>query len=119
MQVVNRYTCVVKSSVQRRSAPMTPDALRVQQELQLSAPLVRLFERIQESKARFEAIRASLPLALAPHVKAGPVDELGWSLIAANASVAAKLRQLQPRLEAIIHERGWTVNAIRVKVESS
>jgi hypothetical protein len=39
-------------------------------------------------------------------------------LLAANASVAAKLRQLQPRLEEVLRERGWQVNAVRVKVQS-
>jgi len=43
---------------------------------------------------------------------------LGWSLLAANAAVAAKLRQLQPRLEEIVREKGWPVSMIRVKVES-
>jgi hypothetical protein len=97
---------------------MTPDALRLEQALQLSAPLARLRQRVEDSNARFEAIRASLPPAMAAHVRPGPVDEQGWSLLAANASVAAKLRQLQPRLEEIVRERGWTVSTIRVKVES-
>jgi len=97
---------------------MTPDALRLQQALQMSAPLARLRERIDESNARFDAIRSSLPAVMAAHVRPGPVDEQGWSLLAANAAVAAKLRQLQPRLEEVIRERGWTVSTIRVKVES-
>jgi len=97
---------------------MTPDALRLQQALQMSAPLARLRERIDESNARFDAIRSSLPAAMAAHVRPGPVDEQGWSLLAANAAVAAKLRQLQPRLEEIVRERGWAVSTIRVKVES-
>ena len=97
---------------------MTPDALCLQQALQMSAPLARLRERIDESNARFDAIRSSLPAAMAAHVRPGPVDEQGWSLLAANAAVAAKLRQLQPRLEEIVRERGWTVSTIRVKVES-
>ena len=98
---------------------MTPDALRLQQALKMSAPLARLFERVQDSKARFDAVRASLPATLTAHVKPGPVDESGWTLLAANAAVAAKLRQLQPRLEETLRERGWTVSVIRVKVESS
>ena len=60
-----------------------------------------------------------MPAALAAHVRPGPVDESGWSLLAANAAVAAKLRQLQPRLEDLLRERGWEVSAIRVKVQSA
>ena len=84
-----------------------------------SAPLARLQTLMQESNARFEAIRPALPAALAAHVRPGPVDENGWSLLAANAAVAAKLRQLQPRLEELVRERGWQVSAIRVKVQSA
>jgi hypothetical protein len=102
-----------------RPLPVTPDALRIEQALQQSAPLVRLQQLMLDSNARVDAIRTSLPTAMAPHVKPGPVDDAGWSLLAANASVAAKLRQLQPRLEEILRERGWQVSAIRVKVQSA
>ena len=93
--------------------------MRLAQALQRSEPLARLGQLLQDSNARFDAIRPCLPAALAPHVKPGPLDELGWSLLAANASVAAKLRQLQPRLEATLKERGWQVSAIRIKVQSA
>lgn len=96
-----------------------PDALPIQDVLQRSAPLERLQQRLADSKARFDAVLTCLPAALVPHVSAGPVDELGWTLLARNASVAAKLRQLQPRLEAALRQRGWQVTAIRVHVQSS
>lgn len=99
-----------------KSAPMTPHALRIAQVLQQSAPLARLQLLIKDSNARFDAIRACLPNTLVAHVRPGPVDELGWSLLAANASVAAKLRQLQPRLEEVLRERGWQIATIRIKV---
>ena len=98
---------------------MTPNALRIEQAIAQSVPLARLQQRIHESKLRFEAIRAYLPAALAMHVRPGPLDELGWSLLAANASVAAKLRQLLPRFETALREGGCEVSAIRVKVQSS
>jgi hypothetical protein len=102
-----------------RPSPVTPDALRLEQALGRSEPLARLTQRLRDADARFEAIRPMLPAPLALHVKPGPVDETGWSLLAANASVAAKLRQLQPRLEATLAQRGWEVSAIRVKVQSA
>lgn len=111
---LHRYTSLVNT----KPAPMTPNALRIAQVLQQSAPLARLQLLLKDSNARFDAIRASLPAAMVPHVKPGPVDEVGWSLLAANASVAAKLRQLQPRLEDILRERGWQISAIRIKVQS-
>lgn len=92
--------------------------MRLEEVLHQSAPLVRLAELMRDSKARFAAISSCLPPVMAPHVRPGPVDELGWSLLAANASVAAKLRQLQPRLEDVLREHGWSVCTIRVKVQS-
>ena len=108
----------MKTTSSLRPPPVTPDALGLAEALRRSAPLARLQLLIRDSNARFEAIRASLPPALAPHIKPGPVDDAGWSLLAANASVAAKLRQLQPRLEDVLRERGWQTCAIRVKVQS-
>lgn len=92
--------------------------MRIEEALRNSAPLARLQELMRDSNARFDAIRASLPAAMVAHVKPGPVDETGWSLLAANASVAAKLRQLQPRLEDVLRARGWTLATIRIKVHS-
>jgi hypothetical protein len=96
--------------------PVTPDALRIREALAQSAPLARLADLMRESSARFEAIRAALPAGLAPHVRPGPLDEADWSLLAANAAVAAKLRQLQPRLEDTLRAQGWAPRALRIKV---
>lgn len=90
--------------------------MRIEQALDASAPLTRLRLLLSDSNARFEAVRHLLPGGLCPHVKPGPVDAAGWSLLVANASVAAKLRQLQPRLEDALRERGWSVPTIRIKV---
>ena len=99
--------------------PLVPDSLPVAEALRRSPPLTALRERLKDSSERFEAIRASLPAGLATHVAPGPVDAEGWSLLAANAAVAAKLRQLRPRLEAILQQRGWQVSSIRIKVQSN
>lgn len=96
-----------------------PDSLPLAEALRRCAPLAQLRERLQDSNDRFDAIRPALPPALARHVAPGPVDEEGWSLLAANAAVAAKLRQLKPRLEALLQQRGWQVNAIRIRVQSN
>ena len=60
----------------------------------------------------------TMDMALAAHVKAGPLDDEGWTLLAANSAVSAKLRQLQPRLMEALAENGLKVNAIRVRIQS-
>ena len=91
----------------------------VAEALRRSTPLALLRARLQDSNDRFEAIRASLPAGLVPHLAPGPVDEEGWTVLAANTAVAAKLRQLTPRLETALQQRGWQVSAIRIRVQSN
>ncbi|MEW6098154.1 MAG: DciA family protein [Pseudomonadota bacterium] len=98
-----------------RSDPVVP----IGEALGRHGGLARLQQLVRESNERFEAIRPLLPAPLARHVKPGPIDEEGWSLLAPNGAVAAKLRQLQPRMEALLKHRGWQVTAIRIKVQSA
>ena len=101
-----------------KAQPIVPDSLPIADALQRSAPLALLRQRLQESNARYTAIQDLLPVAIAPHVKPGPVDDQGWALFVANTSVAAKLRQLLPRLEERLCVRGWLSCSIRIKVQS-
>jgi hypothetical protein len=98
--------------------PVVPNSLPITEALERSIPLAQLRQRLLDSEARFQAIRVLLPKLLSSHVKPGPVDAEGWTLLAANSAVAAKLRQLQPRLEAGLQDSGWQVSAIRIKVQS-
>jgi hypothetical protein len=86
--------------------------------LRASAPLGRLGERLRLSNALFAAVAPVVPVNLVGAVSAGPVDDEGWSLLCANAAVAAKLRQLVPHLEHRLHELGHPVAAIRIKVQA-
>lgn len=98
--------------------PVPPAAVvPIAEALRASAPLGRLAERLRRSDALFAAVRPVVPAALAAGVSAGPVDDEGWSLLCANAAVAAKLRQLVPHLEQRLREVGQPVAAIRVKVQ--
>jgi hypothetical protein len=85
--------------------------------LRASAPLGRLSERLRLSNTLFDAVTPVVPAALSASLRPGPVDDEGWSLLCANAAVAAKLRQLVPRLEQRLRELGHPVAAIRVKVQ--
>jgi hypothetical protein len=100
------------------AVPVTPSALHLQEALARSAPLTLLRQRLRDSNARFEALRGTLPPALTPHVRPGSLDAEGWTLLAANTAVAAKLRQLQPRLESALLDAGWPAGALRIKVQA-
>jgi hypothetical protein len=96
--------------------PAVPDALPLTEALRQSAPLADLRRRLRESAQRLETIRPCLPAGLLSHVQAGPVDDEGWTLLAANAAVAAKLKQLRPRLEAALALPGAPPVTVRIKV---
>ena len=102
----------------RTSTPSVPDAMRLQAALLQSEPLALLRERIRDSNARFEAVKLRIPNAMLAHVQPGPVDEAGWSLLVANAAVAAKLRQCVPRLDEALKKQGWSALPIRIKVHN-
>ena len=85
--------------------------------LRASVPLGRLGERLRLSNALFATVAPLFPAALAPSLRAGPVDDEGWSILCANAAVAAKLRQLEPRLAERLREAGQADAAIRIKVQ--
>ncbi len=99
--------------VAHRTAPLT-----MAEALSGSAALGRLGERLRRSKVLFAAVAPLIPPGLVGHVHPGPADEEGWSLLCANAAVAAKLRQLAPRLQQRLHESGFAVAALRIKVQS-
>lgn len=96
--------------------PAVPDALPLTEALRQSAPLADLRRRLRESAQRLDTIRPCLPPGLSAHVQAGPVDADGWTLLAANAAVAAKLKQLRPRLEAALADPGSPAITVRIKV---
>ena len=105
--------------MKEKRGPVTPSPLTIAEALRGSAPLARLKASLADSNARFEQIRAILPAPLCEHVKPGPVDAEGWSLLASNAAVAAKLRQLRPRLEDRLRAAGWPSTTVRIKVSKS
>ena len=98
--------------------PSVPNALRIDEVLLRSSPLALLRERLRDSMARFEAVRYCLPPAMVRHIQPGPVDDAGWTLLVANAAVAAKLRQCVPRIEEALKQGGWQDTTIRIKVHA-
>ncbi|MGZ5266235.1 MAG: hypothetical protein ACXWCC_05545 [Caldimonas sp.] len=103
--------------MRRNPLPDPTAALPIAEVMRSSQVLTRLVDRLRESNAMFAAIVPLLPPALAVSVRPGPGDESGWSLLGANAAVAAKLRQLAPHLEDRLRESGHPVAAIRIKVQ--
>ncbi len=96
--------------------PLPSNTRGIHQALSQSEPLAQLTRRLRDSQARMVAIAPLLPLAMRPFVKAGPIDETGWTLLAANNAVSAKLRQMLPALEAHLRVKGWDGPPVRVRL---
>ena len=91
----------------------------IAQAMARSEPLTALTQRLRASQARLDAVLPLLPAAMQPHVKAGPIDEAGWTLLATNNAVSAKLRQMLPTLEAHLRAQGLADLPVRVKLLSA
>jgi hypothetical protein len=83
-----------------------------------SEALTGLGARLRESSQRFEAVASLLPEALARELRPGPIDDEGWSVLASNAAVAAKLRHLLPLMTAELRSRSFRDLPIRVRLRS-
>jgi len=81
--------------------------------------LASLLARVRASQARLDALADVLPGLLRQHLRAGPLDDEGWTILAANSAVASKLRHLLPTLAETLVAKGWQATSIRVKVQST
>ncbi len=81
--------------------------------------LTSLLARVRASQARLDALAEVLPGLLRQHLRAGPLDDDGWTILAANSAVASKLRHLLPTLAETLVAKGWQATSIRVKVQST
>lgn len=86
--------------------------------LDRSDALTSLLRRLHESRARLQAIHEPLPEALRGRVRAGPLDDAGWTLLVPSGAAAAKLRQLLPALEDALRQQGWPALPIRIRVQA-
>ena len=99
-------------------APLPSHTLPIGQALAGSEPLVALTQRLRASQARLDSVLPLLAPGMRPFVKAGPIDDAGWTLLATHSAVSAKLRQMLPALEAHLRSCGWPSPPIRVKILS-
>ncbi len=101
-------------STNRRLHPIT-----LQQAAEDSPTLARLAQLARESGERLQAVDLLIPASLRSAVRPGPIEGPVWCLLVDSNAAAAKLRQVVPALVNRLRDRGWQVNSIRLKVQST
>lgn len=71
---------------------------------------------VEQVAALQRDLAALLPDYLASHVEPGFIKEGVLTLFAAHNALAARLRQVEPRLLADLQTRGWPVAALKIRV---
>ncbi|MEW6693964.1 hypothetical protein Tther_01083 [Tepidimonas thermarum] len=91
--------------------------LTLQQAVRANPVLADVAERAWASRRLLQRVVVHLPPGLRDQVSAGPLDEGVWCVLAANPSVAAKVRQLAPVLLAAARTAGADVQTLQVRVQ--
>ena len=78
--------------------------------------LAKLMAIQKASQDRLQAIKPLMPTTLQASVQCGPLEDGIWCLLLSNNTMAAKLRQLLPALEAHLRVKNLEVKSIRLKV---
>ncbi|RZF29830.1 DUF721 domain-containing protein [Paraburkholderia sp. UYCP14C] len=71
---------------------------------------------VEQIAALEKDLRELLPDYLATSVEPGFIKEGVLALFAAHNALAARLRHLEPRLLADLQQRGWPVQALKIRV---
>ena len=110
---------MVQHPSRRGTSTLPSHTVAIDQALAGSEPLAQLARRMQASQDRLAAVLPLLPQAMHNAVRAGPIDETGWSLLVAGNAVAAKLRHMAPSMEARLRDCGFDGPPVRIKLLST
>lgn len=103
-----------------RASPDAPDPLDFGRAMSQNGMLARLGQQLAASRRHLAVISVALPGAMTRFVHAGTLDDQGWTLVADNAAIAAKLRHLQPQLLRLLQEQGLLLEGeLRIRVRQS
>lgn len=66
-----------------------------------------------------QCMQAALPVVgagLATALRAGPIEDGCWVILADSGTAASKARQLLPRISAVLQQAGMPVSEVKVRV---
>ena len=98
--------------------PSVPFPLPMARALDQSSALGSLTLRLAQSQQRLQVAQSVVAPGLAPHFKAGPLDDTAWVILVPNAAVAAKLRQWLPHIRDALLHHGHADLAIKIHIQA-
>ncbi|WP_233865924.1 DciA family protein [Paraburkholderia adhaesiva] len=99
------------------SRPPAPGFARpVAELLSRTEALAPLRAGVEQMTAMRRDLEALLPDYLATSVEPGFIKDGKLALFTAHNALAARLRQLEPRLVADLQARGWPLDSVRIRV---
>lgn len=93
-----------------------PAPITAREAIDTSDMLRALMLRQRQSADRLRIISTVLPTELQSQVRAGGLDCDRWTLMADDSATAAKLRQLLPRLQAVLRTEGLAEPPVNIRV---
>lgn len=102
------------SSFSKFTAPRRPQA--VSELLGRTDAFAALRAGVEQVSALERDLARLLPDYLSANVEPGFIKDGTLTLFAAHSALAARLRQVEPRLLSELQQRGWPVRALAIKV---
>jgi hypothetical protein len=93
-----------------------PAPITVRDAIDTSDMLRALMLRQRQSEDRLRVVCTVLSSELQCQVRAGGLDSDRWTLMADDSATAAKLRQLLPRLQAVLSAEGLAEPPVNIRV---
>ena len=78
-----------------------------------------LAERASQLIELRKLFREAIPAGLAEACEVANLRKDTLVILASTSACAAKLKQLSPRLAALLQKRGWQVNSIKITVQGT
>lgn len=93
-----------------------PGTVALSEALQDNPTLGSLLQRWRIAQQCMQAAKEILGPQLAPSLRAGPVEDRQWTLLASSGAAASKARQLLPRITQAVQSLGLEVDTVRIRI---
>ncbi len=91
-------------------------AQRMKTLLEHHPALSKLQQGVEQTRTLKQDLAALLPAYLMPYLAVGLIRQRKLTLFVEHGTYAARLRHLAPTILEALHQRGWDVDSLRVRI---